>query len=111
MLWTGGNWSCEETEPSSTNPSAEPSCSASGCQSPSHSAASVNASCFPFNMNLLGKPDPGRDARHNRINSVPLRRGMRAVNDFDRKLKFLRGIIESLRLARASDLERLNQER
>src|SRR2546429_9958700 len=54
-----------ETEHRLVRPSAEPSCSASGCQSPSHSAGSFSASWFCLTMILLGKSGLSHlEARH-----------------------------------------------
>jgi hypothetical protein len=49
-------------------------------------------------MCSLGKSAQGRDARHNRINSVPLQHGLRAVKPFYSKLKVLPARYEFLRL-------------
>src|SRR5438876_281971 len=56
MLCTGPRRSRAEAEPSVMRPSAEPSCSASGCQSPSHSAASLKAISVCLTMLSLRKP-------------------------------------------------------
>ena len=73
MLCTGTRRSEAETEPSVTRPSVEPSCSARGCQSPSHSAASLSANCVCLTISSVGKSGPqDRDARHISLTVFPL---------------------------------------